>query len=77
VKLVDKEYLLREKEAKKRAEAEKAAEKERKRAQQAAALIQLNAQRKVKPSEMFLPETDKYSQFDEKVCNRSVRGCVT
>jgi cysteinyl-tRNA synthetase len=74
VKLVDKESLLREKEAKKRAEAEKAAEKERRKAQQAVALIQLEAQRKVKPSELFLPETDKYSRFDEKVCNCIVTG---
>jgi cysteinyl-tRNA synthetase len=64
---MDREFLLREKEAKKAAEAEKAAEKERKKAEQAAALAQRDAQRKIKPSEMFLSETDKYSQFDDKV----------
>jgi cysteinyl-tRNA synthetase len=67
VKLVDKESLLHEKEAKKRAEAEKAAEKKRKKEEHSAALIQLEAQRKVKPSEMFLSEKEKYSQFDDKV----------
>jgi cysteinyl-tRNA synthetase len=76
VKLVDKESLLREKEAKRRADAEKAAEKERKRAQQAVALIQLEAQRRVKPSEMFLPLTDKYSLFDEKVRNCIITGLL-
>jgi cysteinyl-tRNA synthetase len=71
---MDRESLLREKEAKKKAEAEKAAEKERKRAEQAASLVQRDAQRKVKPSEMFLSETDKYSQFDDKVCNFILMG---
>lgn len=66
VKLMDRESLLREKEAKKKAEAEKVAEKERKKAEQALALVQRDAQRKIKPSEMFLSETDKYSQFDDK-----------
>lgn len=66
VKLVDRETLLREKEAKKKVEAEKAAEKERKKAEQAAAQAQKDAQRKIKPTEMFLSETDKYSHFDDK-----------
>jgi cysteinyl-tRNA synthetase len=66
---MDREFLLREKEAKKNAEADKAAEKERKIAEQAAALAQRDAQRKIKPSEMFLSETDKYSQFDDMVWN--------
>lgn len=65
---MDREFLMREKEAKKTAEAEKAAEKERKKAEQAAIVAQRDAQRKIKPSEMFLSETDKYSQFDVKVC---------
>jgi hypothetical protein len=69
VKLVNRETLLREKEAKKVAEAAKAAEKERKKAQQAAILAERDAQRKIKPSEMFLSETDKYSKFDDKVWN--------
>jgi cysteinyl-tRNA synthetase len=67
VKLVDRESLLREKEAKKVAEAAKAAEKECKKATQAAILAARDAQRKIKPCEMFLSETDKYSKFDDKV----------
>lgn len=66
VKLVNRESLLREKEAKKVAEAAKAAEKERKKAEQAAILAERDAQRKIKPWEMFLSETDKYSKFDDK-----------
>lgn len=71
---MDRESLLREKEAKKKAEAEKAAEKERKKAERAVALVQRDSQRKVKPSEMFLSETDKYSQFDDKVWNFILMG---
>lgn len=67
VKLVDKETLLNEKEAKKRAEQEKALEKERKKAELAAAQAAKEAQKKIPPTELFLSETDKYSQFDEKV----------
>jgi cysteinyl-tRNA synthetase len=66
---MDRESLLREKEAKKKAEAEKAAEKERKKAERAVALVQHDAQRKVRPSEMFLSETDKYTQLADKVWN--------
>ncbi|KAI5703614.1 hypothetical protein M8J75_014033 [Diaphorina citri] len=65
VKLVDKETLAKEKEAKRLAEAEKAAEKERKKAELAAAQEAKEAQKKIPPSEMFKMETDKYSQFDE------------
>ena len=67
MKLVDRETLLREREAKKKAEAEKAAEKERKKAEQAAAQALRDAQRKIKPAELFMSETDKYSKFDDKV----------
>lgn len=67
VKLVDRDTLLKEKEAKKRAELEKSAEKERKKAELAAAQAAKEAQRKIKPNEMFLTETDKYSKFDDKV----------
>lgn len=67
VKLVDKETLLKEKEAKKQAELEKTAEKERKKADLAAAQAAKEAQKKIKSSEMFLNETDKYSKFDEQV----------
>jgi len=66
VKLVNRESLLREKEAKKVAEAAKAAEKERKKAEKAAILAERDAERKIKPCEMFLSETDKYSKFDDK-----------
>lgn len=67
VKLVDRETLLKEKEAKKAAEAERLAEKERKKQAAAEAAAAKDAQRKINPKEMFLAETDKYSQFDENV----------
>lgn len=67
VKLVDKETLIREKEAKRIAEQERAAEKERKRQEQQAKDAAKEAQKKINPAEMFLHETDKYSKFDEKV----------
>lgn len=67
IKLVDKETLLREREAKKAIEAEKAAEKERKKAEAAAAQAIKDAQKKINPRDMFLHETDKYSSFDDKV----------
>ncbi|KAK3925356.1 Cysteine--tRNA ligase, cytoplasmic [Frankliniella fusca] len=65
VKLVDKETLLKEREAKQRLEEAKAAEKERKKVELAQAAALKEAKRKVPPSEMFLQETDKYSKFDE------------
>lgn len=64
VKLVDRETLLRERDAKRAAEAERAAEKERKRVVAAAAAAAKDAQRRIKPTEMFRHETDKYSAFD-------------
>lgn len=67
IKLVDKEELLREKEMKKRLDAEKLAEKEKKKNEAAAAAAAKDALRKIPPSELFLKETDKYSKFDEKV----------
>lgn len=67
VKLVDKTTLLRERELKKAQEQEKAAEKERKKAELAALSAAKDAAKKVNPKEMFLHETDKYSAFDEKV----------
>jgi len=76
VKLVNRESLLREKEAKKFAEAAKAAEKERKKAEQAAILAERDAQRRIKPWEMFLSETDKYSKFDDKVWNFVLMGVI-
>ncbi|XP_076249605.1 cysteine--tRNA ligase, cytoplasmic [Calliopsis andreniformis] len=65
VKLVNKEELLREKEAKKKLELEKSLEKERRKAEAAAASAAKEAQKKIPPSEMFKLEKDKYSQFDE------------
>jgi cysteinyl-tRNA synthetase len=63
VKLVSKEELMKEREEKKRQEAEKQKKKQE----------LLEAQRakeelkKIPPTEMFKKETDKYSQFDDKV----------
>ncbi|XP_050312975.1 cysteine--tRNA ligase, cytoplasmic isoform X2 [Anthonomus grandis grandis] len=62
VKLVDKETLLKEREAKRRMDEERALEKERKKAEQALK----DAQKRVPPKEMFRSETDKYSLFDDK-----------
>lgn len=67
IKLVDRETLLRERDAKKQAEAQKQALKEKKKQEQAAAAAALEAQRKINPKEMFLQEIDKYSAFDERV----------
>lgn len=67
VKLVDRETLIKEKEAKKLLDAEKAAEKERKRLEAAAAAAAKDAQKKIPPNEMFILETEKYSRFDDKV----------
>ena len=63
VKLVSKEELMKEKEEKRRQEAEKLKKKQ----------DLLEAQRakeelkKIPPYEMFKRETEKYSQFDDKV----------
>ncbi|XP_058979756.1 cysteine--tRNA ligase, cytoplasmic-like [Musca domestica] len=65
VKLVDKETLLKEREQKKLAEAERLSEKERKKQAAAEAAAAKEAQKKINPKEMFLKETDKYSKFDE------------
>lgn len=72
VKLVDKDTLLKERESKKKAEHDKLVEKERKKAELAAAQMIKDAQKKIPPSEMFKSETDKYSQFDTMV-NRKKR----
>ena len=66
LKLVDREVLLKEREAKRAEEARKAAEKERKKAEAAAAAAAKDAQRKVNPVDMFRAETDKYSAWDER-----------
>ena len=65
VKLVNREELMKELEAKKKLEAARVAEKEKKRMEVAAAAAAKDAQRKIPPSEMFKSETDKYSKFDE------------
>ncbi|XP_033216367.1 cysteine--tRNA ligase, cytoplasmic [Belonocnema kinseyi] len=65
VKLVDKEDLKREKEAKKRLEAEKVSEKNKKKAKEVAAAAVKEALRKVPPSELFRKESYKYSKFDD------------
>lgn len=64
VKLVDKNILLKEMEAKKQLELEKAAEKERKKAQLEAEKLLKDAQKRINPVDMFRKETDKYSAFD-------------
>ena len=48
-------------------EKEKRLEKERKAAQKAREEAEKDAQKRIPPSEMFRNETDKYSQFDDKV----------
>lgn len=65
LKLVDKDILLKEREVKRRVEAEKAAEKERKKAEAGAAAAAKEAQKKINPKDMFRGETDKYSAFDD------------
>lgn len=66
LKLVDRELLLKEREAKRAEEAKKAAEKERKKAEAAAAAAAKDAQRRINPVDMFRAETDKYSAWDER-----------
>lgn len=68
IKLVSRETLLKEREAKKLLESQKAAAKEKKRLEAEAAAAELEAQRKIDPKDMFKKETEKYSAFDERVC---------
>lgn len=67
VKVVDKETLMREREAKRRAAEEKQLEKERKRAELEAQKAAKDAQKRIKPDEMFTVGewVGKYGQFDE------------
>ncbi|XP_058806033.1 cysteine--tRNA ligase, cytoplasmic [Phymastichus coffea] len=65
VKFVNKVELLKEREQKKRLEAEKMAEKDRKKAEADAVAAVKEAQKKILPKEMFKAETDKYSKFNE------------
>lgn len=67
IKLVNREDLLKEKESKKQMELEKMLEKEKKKAEIAAAAAMKEAQRKIPPSEIFMLERDKYSRFDSNV----------
>ncbi|XP_073963672.1 cysteine--tRNA ligase, cytoplasmic [Choristoneura fumiferana] len=62
VKLVSKEELIREKEEKKRLEAEKLKKKQ----ELAEAQRLKDEQKKIPPGELFRKETDKYSKFDDK-----------
>lgn len=67
IKLVDKNELLKEKQAKKDMEEKKRLEKEKLKAEAAAKKAALEAQKRIPPSELFKNETDKYSKFDDKV----------
>ena len=63
-------YILQQEEAKR-------LEKEKKKQKADAERAAKEAQMKIPPSEMFRGETDKYSQFDDKVhsyANTNVRG---
>lgn len=62
VKLVSKEELAREKEEKRRIEAEK----QRKKQELLEAQKAKEEQKKIPPTEMFKRETEKYSKFDDK-----------
>lgn len=62
VKLVSKEELMKEREEKKRIEAEKLKKKQEQQDAQRAK----DEQKKIPPTEMFRKETDKYSKFDDK-----------
>ena len=64
IKLVDKNELLKEREEKRLAEEKKKAKIEEMKRQNEAK----EAKKKIPPSEMFKSETDKYSKFDDKVC---------
>ena len=69
LKLVGREALLKEREEKARVEEQKKAEKERRRLEQLRLEAEREAQRRIPPNQMFRAETDKYSQWDDKVCD--------
>ncbi len=50
-----------------KAEEAKRLEKERKAAQKAKEAAEKEAQKRIPPTELFRRETDKYSQFDDRV----------
>ncbi|OQV12664.1 Cysteine--tRNA ligase, cytoplasmic [Hypsibius exemplaris] len=66
VKLVDKNELMKEREAKLQAEEEKRVEKERKKREIEEARLAKERQMRVPPSELFRSQTDKFSLFDDK-----------
>ncbi|KAL3841577.1 hypothetical protein ACJMK2_019698 [Sinanodonta woodiana] len=66
IKLVDRETLLKEREEKLQQEELKRLEKEKRKKEQELAKAEKEAQKRIPPSELFIKETDKYSQFDEK-----------
>ncbi|XP_003743752.1 cysteine--tRNA ligase, cytoplasmic [Galendromus occidentalis] len=65
VKLSDRETLLREKQAKLKAEEKRRLEKEAKKQEKAAADAEKDRIRRIAPQDLFKSETDKYSAFDE------------
>lgn len=67
IKLVGREEALRERDVRKKADEQKAAEALRKKEEAERQKRQKEEQRKIPPTEMFKMETDKYSQFDDKV----------
>lgn len=66
VKLVDKNILLKEMEAKKQLELEKSESKRRHKCMLEKEKALKEAEKRVNPIEMFLRETNKYSAFDDK-----------
>ncbi|KYN07250.1 PREDICTED: cysteine--tRNA ligase, cytoplasmic [Cyphomyrmex costatus] len=66
VKLVNREELLKEKEIKIKLELQKILEKEKIKAEVAAAAAVKEGQKRIPPNDMFRLEKDKYSQFDDK-----------
>lgn len=66
IKFVDKETLLKEREEKLKQEQAKQQEREQKKAEAAGKQAKLDAQRSIPPEKLFVEETDKYSQFDDR-----------
>ncbi|EDV28639.1 uncharacterized protein TRIADDRAFT_51757 [Trichoplax adhaerens] len=66
IKLVDRAILLKEKENRLMAIEEKKRKKEEAKRKQMELKAQQESKMKISPKEMFLNQSDKYSQFDEK-----------
>ncbi|XP_075549954.1 cysteine--tRNA ligase, cytoplasmic [Dermacentor variabilis] len=64
IKVVGREAIMAEREEKKRKEEKKKEEKERRKQEMELKQAERDMQRAINPKEMFLKETDKYSQFD-------------